>query len=135
MQLRFSPRHTLACLLIFLTEVYIALYVHDDLIRPLGGDALVVILVWAAWLSVVRSSPYITALGALLFCYAVEIGQYFRLVDLLGLGHSRIARIVLGTSFDVQDLGAYTLGAAVLCAGCRCFAACRSEQRSFRLFR
>lgn len=131
MQLRFSLPHAIASVVIFLIEAAITVYVHDDLVRPLGGDALVVVLVWTGWLSLVRSNPYVAALGALLFCYAVEIGQYFHLVDLLGLGHYRAARIVLGTSFDVHDLGAYTLGATALCLGYR-LAECRLRRQARR---
>ncbi len=38
------------------------------------------------------------------------------LVDRLGLSHNRIARMVLGTVFDVGDLGCYVAGAAVVWA-------------------
>lgn len=33
----------IAALAIFMIEVLIALYVHDDLVRPWGGDVLVVV--------------------------------------------------------------------------------------------
>jgi len=36
--------------------------------------------------------------------------QYFNFVNLIGLGHSELARTVIGTSFEWIDLIAYTLG-------------------------
>jgi len=105
---------------LLIIEVVIALFVHDGFIRPLCGDALVVILVWAAWQSVVSSNPQRAALGCLFFAFTVETGQYFHLVDRLGLGHSHLARIVLGVSFDPRDFAAYTLGALIIMLVCRC---------------
>ena len=46
----------------------------------------------------------------LLFSFAIEIGQYFNLVKLLGLEHSELARVVIGTGFAWGDMLAYTLG-------------------------
>lgn len=37
--------YAICFLLLFLTEVYIALYVHDDFIRPYIGDMLVTMLI------------------------------------------------------------------------------------------
>lgn len=119
MKLRFSLPHATLFVALLLTETVIALFVHDHFIRPLCGDALVVILVWAAWQSVLRSNPYLVALGSLLFAFVVETGQYFHLVDRIGLGHNHLARIVLGVSFDPHDFVAYTLGALIIVLVCR----------------
>ncbi|MEO6978203.1 MAG: DUF2809 domain-containing protein, partial [Mucilaginibacter sp.] len=51
-----------------------------------------------------------TALGVLLLSYVVEVSQYFHLVTALGLQHSKLVKIMLGTSFSFTDLLAYTLG-------------------------
>ena len=56
-----------------------------------------------------RCKP-ILALSVLLFAYSLETMQYFKLVQLLGLQHSKLARIVIGTAFEWLDLLAYTLG-------------------------
>ncbi len=48
---------------------------------------------------------------------AIEFAQLFHMLDALGLGHNRLARVVLGGVFDVKDLGCYAVGAmAVLFA-------------------
>lgn len=111
---RFAPRYFLAALLLFVVEVLIALYLHDPFIRPYAGDYLVVLLLYAALRSVLRIDARKAIVAVLLFAYAIEVGQYFHLVYRLGLGHSRLARVVLGTGFSWIDLLAYTLGAATL---------------------
>ena len=110
----FRPLYALATVLAFGVELFIGLYVHDRLIRPYVGDALAVILVYLGLRSITRLNIRMALLAALAIAFALEFGQYFHLIDRLGLGHSRIARLVLGTTFDVGDLGCYTLGAAVM---------------------
>jgi hypothetical protein len=88
----------------------IAVYMRDAIIRPFGGDLLVVILLYCVLKSAINL-PVLPAAGAvLLFAYAVEVSQYFHLVKVLGLQNSKLARILLGTTFSFTDLLAYTLG-------------------------
>ena len=112
--LTFRPRYFLLAIFLFLIEVLIALYLHDPLIRPYGGDFLVVILLYCALRSVVHITPVKAAVAVLLFAYVVETLQYFEIVHRLGLSHSRLARVVIGTGFEWKDLLAYTLGAATV---------------------
>ena len=86
------------------------MYVHDRLIRPYGGDYLVVILIYCAVKSFIKAAPLKIAIGVLLFSYCVEILQYFHIVDRLGLSGNKIARIVIGYGFEWMDLLAYTFG-------------------------
>ena len=110
MVFRFSFPYFLLCVLLFITEVFIALHIHDDIIRPFGGDFLVVILIYCFIKSFADTSAVATSIAVLLFAYAVEVSQYFHLVNILGLGASPLAKAVLGTSFSVADLIMYTLG-------------------------
>jgi hypothetical protein len=114
MRLRFSMSYAALALVTFATEVAIACFVHDDFVRPLVGDALVVVLVHATVLSLFDFPPLPTALGAFAFACAVEIGQYFDLVKLLGLERVALARVVIGTAYDPRDFIAYATGAALL---------------------
>jgi Protein of unknown function (DUF2809) len=105
-----SKTYLYLAILLFFTEVLIALFAHDRWIRPLGGDFLVVIFLYCLLKSFWNVAVWRAALSVLLFAYVIEIMQYFKLVQLLGLQHSRLARIVIGTSFEWSDLLAYTLG-------------------------
>ena len=115
MQWGFYKHYALLAMGLFLVELGIALFIHDQLIRPWVGDMLVVILLFALCRSVIRMNHYLLSLAVLLFAYAIEIGQYFNLVALLGLEQSRLARVVIGSTFDLHDLLAYSLGALLIC--------------------
>ena len=107
---RFHKLYFLSALLLFVIEFIIGADVHDAVIRPYGGDFLVVILLYCLIKSFVNAPAFKTACSVLLFAYLVEISQYFHLVNLLGLQNSKIAKILLGTFFSFTDLLAYTLG-------------------------
>ena len=83
---RFKWMYFLLFILLLLTEIYIGAFVHDRLIRPVGGDYLVVILLYCLVRSLWEWPVGWTALAVLIFAYIVEITQYFRLADALGLG-------------------------------------------------
>ena len=95
---------------LFLVEVGIALFIHDRLIRPFVGDLLVVILIFTVIRTFIKTSNVRLACGILIFAFAIEIGQYFNLVSRLGLQPYKLARIMIGTTFDLHDLLAYTTG-------------------------
>lgn len=108
----FNVKYFATAILIFLVEIIIALYVHDNIIRPYAGYFLVVILIYCFLKSFLHIPVIPTAFSVLLFSYCVETLQYFHLVKKLGLQNSKFARIVIGTSFEWIDIIAYTLGIA-----------------------
>ncbi|WP_295675987.1 DUF2809 domain-containing protein [uncultured Mucilaginibacter sp.] len=112
--LKFHKGYFIAAFLLFITEIIIALYLHDGLIRPYIGDFLVVILLYCFVKSFFNLPVLLTAGGVLLFAYSVEVSQYFHLVKVLGLQHSRLAKILLGTSFSLMDMVVYTLGIVLI---------------------
>lgn len=110
MQFRFSRKFFVLTVLLFITEVLIAVYVHDSFIRPYFGDFLVVILLYCFVSTFLQAPVKPLAIGVLLFAYLIETLQYFNLVKHLGLQHSRLANIVIGNHFEWTDILAYTLG-------------------------
>ena len=98
---------------IFAIEVCIALFVRDSFIRPYGGDVLVTLLICCFLRIFLPHSVKLLPLYVFLFALAVEIGQYFDFVALLGLGDSRFFRILLGSTFSWADLVCYAAGCAV----------------------
>lgn len=112
--MQFNQRYFLYTILLFLIEVFIALYVKDSIIRPYGGDFLVVILLYYFVRTFWKGPALQVALGVLLFAYTVEILQYLKIVDFLGLTGNRLAEIVIGTGFSWWDMVAYTLGILVV---------------------
>lgn len=106
----FNKSYFLLAMLLLLIEVLIGFYMHDAVIRPYGGDFLVVILLYCLVKNFVNTPVVLTACSVLIFAYSIEISQYFHLVRLLGLQHSKVANLLLGNFFSLTDLLAYTLG-------------------------
>jgi len=108
--MHFNRKYLLGAVLIFFVEVIIALYVRDDIIRPYGGDFLVVILIYCFVRAFTKLSAIETSISVLIFSFLIEVLQLIGIVDILGLRGVRIAEIVIGTGFSWLDLLAYTLG-------------------------
>ena len=110
MNFNFNLRYFVSTIVLFIIEVLIALYAHDQFIRPVVGDVLVVILIYAFVKAFVNTPVVKTAIAVLLFSYAVEFSQYLQLVKILGFSESRLANIVMGNYFSWIDMLAYTIG-------------------------
>ena len=111
---KFQWKYFVLAILLFLTEVLIAYYMHDKIIRPYVGDLLVVILIYCFIKSFVNISITKAAIFVLLFSYVIELLQYLNMIKFLGLQKSRMANIVLGNYFEWIDLVAYTVGIAIV---------------------
>ncbi|MGQ2984033.1 ribosomal maturation YjgA family protein [Flavobacterium sp.] len=112
--LTFKRNYFILTILLFITEVLIALYVHDKIVRPYIGDMLVVILIYCFVRTFFKWTVVPTAIGVLIFSYVVETLQYFKIVEVLGLQDSAFFRTVIGTSFVWMDLVMYTLGIVIV---------------------
>ena len=119
MQIGFYKKNALLALLLFVVELTIAVFINDAFIRPFLGDVLVVMLLFYLCKTFVSGRELALIVAVLLFSFAVEIGQYFRLAELLGLMDCKVARIVIGSTFDAKDLLAYAIGAALLLVSTR----------------
>lgn len=110
----FKKNYFILTILLLAIEILLAIYVHDKFIRPYVGDVLVVILLYCFIKSFLNISVSAAALAVLLFSYTVELLQYAHFVEKVGLQHSNLARIIMGTSFSWLDLVAYTVGILVV---------------------
>lgn len=108
--LTFSLRFFLLALGLFVIEVLIALFVHDYFVRPYLGDYLVVILIYCSVKTFIKAAPLKIAIGVLLFSFIIEVLQYFKIVNRLGLAGNQFARTIIGYGFSWLDILAYTLG-------------------------
>lgn len=112
--LQFNLKYFALAVILFITEVLIAAYMHDAFIRPYGGDVLVGILVYCFVKSFFNTPVLPTVIAVLIFCYVIEMLQYFHFVDLLGLHNVKLARIVLGVGFSWIDMLCYTAGMLIV---------------------
>ena len=108
--IRFNLFYGAAFVILLLVEIYIALAVRDNFVRPYLGDTLVVILIYCFFKSFLVLPIVKSAFFVLLFAYWVEIMQYLNIVEHLHLAQNEIARIMIGTSFAWFDMLAYTAG-------------------------
>lgn len=95
---------------LLILEIFIARYVQDDFIRPYLGDFLVVILLYCFLMAVSKVSILKGLLIVLIFSYTVEFFQLINIVKVLQYQPPELVMIVLGSSFSVWDLLAYSLG-------------------------
>ena len=107
---QFSKKYFIFSLTLFGVETAIALYAKDRIIRPYGGDFLVVILLYCILRCFTHLSVIRTCIIVLLLSYCVETLQYFHFADKLGFQHGSIPFILLGNYFTWADMISYTLG-------------------------
>ena len=103
-----------AFILILAIEVYIALFVHDAFVRPYVGDALVVVVIYFFVRIFVTESCRLLPLYIFVFAVGVEVLQYFRIVERMGLECNIFLRTLIGTSFDWMDILCYGVGCMLL---------------------
>ena len=113
----FNKTYFVLAIFLLIVEIFIGIYVKDKFIRPYGGDFLVVILLYFLVKAFFNISIFKAALYVLIFSFAVEFAQYFKIVEILGLQDIKLARIVIGTSYANEDLLAYFLGLVAVVAG------------------
>jgi len=73
-----------------------------------------VILIYCFLKSFWKETPIKVAIYVLLFSFIVEFLQYFKIVEILGLQENKLASIIIGTSFALEDLLAYFSGIVVV---------------------
>lgn len=98
--------------LLFAVEVLIALYVHDDFVRPYVGDMIVTVVVWSFARIFFPDKLRLMSLYVMIFAALVEVGQYFNYVELLGVSNP-ILVTMMGTSFAWADIACYAVGCVV----------------------
>ena len=98
----------LFCLLL-IAEILIALFVNDNFIRPYVGDALVTLLICSFLRIVFPKGISLLPAYVFVFAVAVEVGQYFDVIGLLGI-ESRFLSVLLGRTFSYVDVLCYAVG-------------------------
>ena len=114
MKLYFNPTYFILFSILLITEVLIAIFLKDGFIRYTFGDFLVVILLYTFFKSFLKVNTITVALCVLIIAFTIEFLQLANLLDYLNLRHNRLATLILGSHFSIEDLIAYTLG--IICA-------------------
>lgn len=114
-------------MLLLATEILIALFVHDNFIRPFVGDVIVVMLVCAFLRIIIPENVKLMPVFATAFAVMVEILQYFDFVKLLGLENNAILSTALGRTFDINDIVCYIIGGLIFFIAETVLRRCRCE--------
>lgn len=112
--MKFNYKFFSVFLVLLVIEIIIALFIRDNFIRPNVGDVIVVILIYFVVKSFFSTKSKLLPLYVFGFAVFVEILQYFNVVKLLGLENNRLARTIIGTTFDVNDIICYFIGCVIL---------------------
>ncbi|ABX43274.1 ribosomal maturation YjgA family protein [Lachnoclostridium phytofermentans] len=111
---KYRIKYAVAFIVLIIIEVLIALYVHDNFVRPYIGDVLVVIVLYSAIRVIIPEKYVLMPLYLFVFAAGVEFLQYFKLVQALGLQNNTFFRIILGSTFDWMDILCYGVGCVIL---------------------
>jgi hypothetical protein len=105
--------YLIAFFLLVAIEVLIALFVHDRFVRPYIGDVIIIFVIYCFVRMIIPDGIKLLPLYIFIFALAIEIGQYFNYVTLLGLDNNSFFRIFLGTSFSFADIICYAVGGVI----------------------
>jgi len=108
--IKFSKIYFFLFLTLLIIEVCIAYFLKTGFIRHSFGDFLVVIMLYCLLKSFINIKPLYLALFVFFISFCIEFLQLFNLLEKLALTENKIAKIVLGNTFHINDLIAYTLG-------------------------
>ncbi|PHS09744.1 MAG: hypothetical protein COA88_03965 [Kordia sp.] len=108
--LKFNFSSFTAFTLLLLTEISIVIFFKTGFIRHVFGDYLVVLLLYCFLKSFVSISNNTLAGITFLIAFTVEFIQLTPLLKTIGLENHSLANLILGNTFSITDLLAYTLG-------------------------
>jgi len=106
--IKFNYKYALATLFILFSELLIVN--TKGFIRHTFGDFLAVILLFYAVKTFYDVKTFPLAISILAFSFFIEFIQLFNFLDIVELSHHRVINIILGNTFSLGDLVAYTLG-------------------------
>ena len=109
--------YAIITIILLTVEVFIALFIHDHFIRPYIGDVLVVIVLYTFIRIFVPERVRMLPSYILCFAVLVEVLQYFRIVEMLGLSDNRFFSVLIGSVFDIKDIICYAVGCMLIIAG------------------
>ncbi|GAA4959509.1 DUF2809 domain-containing protein [Algibacter aquimarinus] len=110
MKLQINKNYFAFSVVLLIAEVLIAVYLKTGFIRHTFGDYLVVILLFCLIKSFTNTNSFVIAIGVLCFSFLIEFLQLVNIIQLLNFQNNHLIKIILGTTFQITDLVAYTVG-------------------------
>ncbi|GAA4238255.1 hypothetical protein GCM10022291_28030 [Postechiella marina] len=110
MHLKLNKPYLIITISLLITEVLIATYLKTGFIRHTFGDFLATILVYASFKSFFKINAIKLGVAVLLIAFTIEFAQLINVLKILNLENNYLIKTILGSTFQISDLVAYTLG-------------------------
>lgn len=107
-------KYLAAFLLLLITEVLIALFVHDSFIRPYIGDMIVVIVIYCFIRIFIVEKCKLLPFYIFIFAAGVELMQYMGIANLPCIAGNTFLKVLIGSVFDYKDILCYGAGCILL---------------------
>lgn len=98
---------------LLITEVFIAVFVHDSFVRPYLGDVLAVGVVFYFIKIFFCDRIPILPLYVFIFAVVIEVLPLIEFFHKIGTEH-KILGIILGSTFDWKDVICYAVGCSII---------------------
>ena len=115
-------------------EICIAIYAKDGFIRYYLGDVLAAAMLYAFGRAAFRLPPKILALAAFTLSLVIEITQYFKVLEILGVQNYALW-IIFGGTFDWTDIICYAIGCVLAYASENFIGSEHAIYNEIRIFR
>lgn len=110
-------QYLLCFIMLLMIEICIAVYVHDQFIRPYIGDILVVVVIYCFIRIFFPKGIKGLPVDIFLFAVVVEVLQYIHIAEILakiGMPDNIILQTAIGATFDMKDIICYGVGCILL---------------------
>ena len=108
--MKLNKTYILLTLLLFTIEALIAIYLKTGFIRHSFGDFLCVILLYCFFKSFIVGHHFKIAISVLVIAFTIEFLQLTNYLELFNLQNNHLVKLILGSTFSISDLVAYSLG-------------------------
>ena len=115
-------------------EIFIAIYAKDGFIRYYLGDVLAAAMLYAFGRVAFRLPPKILALAVFTLSLVIEIAQYFKVLEILGVQNYALW-IIFGGTFDWTDIICYAIGCVLAYASENFIGSEHAIYNEIRIFR
>ena len=115
-------------------EICIAIYAKDGFIRYYLGDVLAAAMLYAFGRAAFRLPPKILALAVFTLSLVIEISQYFKVLEILGVQNYALW-IIFGGTFDWTDIICYAIGCVLAYASENFIGSEHAIYNEIRIFR
>lgn len=100
----------LSCLF-FVVCVLIVLYARELwTVRWWIWDVVIILLLYVIIKSIIEVPPIVLISIIVILAIVIEVLQYFQLVQIMWLESNSLARLIIGSVFDFQDILSYLVG-------------------------